>query len=457
MNKMDLVDYSEEVFRSIVTEYRAFLKQINIDPKVFIPVSGMMGDNVASLSEKMSWYSGKTVLEQLDAFDVEKVPENLPFRMSVQDVYKFTKDGDKRRIVAGTVDTGEVAVGDRVIFYPSGKTSKVQTIEEFNRDPQSVKRAGEHTGFTLEEQIYITRGEIAARNGELKPKVSTRIKANLFWLGRKPMTMGKEYFIKIGTQKVRARLETIHAVLDASTLERSQKKQIERHDVAEITIKTEKAVAFDLAEDMSVTSRFVIVDDYEITGGGIIMEAEEDKEKWVRDMVMLRNYKWIKSSISKERRAEKYSQKASLVLITGERGTGRKDIAKHLEQRLFEDGKYVYYLGLGSILYGVDADIKEEGKETNREEHLRRMAEVAHIMMDSGVILIVTAVGLTDDDLETVKTIISGDLIETVWVGESLSTDLLPDIHITESADTLEAASLIKSRLQDKGVIFRPY
>src|SRR6056297_645427 len=100
---MDLVDYSEEVFRSIVTEYRAFLKQINIEPKVFIPVSGMMGDNVASLSEKMSWYSGKTVLEQLDAFDVEKVPENLPFRMSVQDVYKFTKDGDKRRIVAGTV------------------------------------------------------------------------------------------------------------------------------------------------------------------------------------------------------------------------------------------------------------------------------------------------------------------------------------------------------------------
>lgn len=102
------------------------------------------GGHVASLSEKMSWYSGKTVLEQLDAFDVEKVPENLPFRMSVQDVYKFTKDGDKRRIVAGTVDTGEVAVGDRVIFYPSGKTSKVQTIEEFNRDPQSVKRAGEH-------------------------------------------------------------------------------------------------------------------------------------------------------------------------------------------------------------------------------------------------------------------------------------------------------------------------
>src|SRR6056297_1935612 len=454
---MDLVDYSEEVFRSIVTEYRAFLKQINIEPKVFIPVSGMMGDNVASLSEKMSWYSGKTVLEQLDAFDVEKVPENLPFRMSVQDVYKFTKDGDKRRIVAGTVDTGEVAVGDRVIFYPSGKTSKVQTIEEFNRESQTVKSAGEHTGFTMEEQIYITRGEIATRNGELKPKVSTRIKANLFWLGRSPMTMGKEYFIKIGTQKVRARLEKIHAVLDASTLERSQKKQIDRHDVAEITIKTEKAVAFDLAEDMSATSRFVIVDDYEITGGGIIIEAEEDKEKWVRDMVMLRNYKWIKSSISKEKRAEKYSQKSSLVLITGESGAGRKEIARHLEQRLLEDGKYVYYLGLGNILYGVDADIKEEGKETNRKEHLRRMAEVAHIMLDSGTILIITAVDLLESDVETIKAIVDEELIETVWVGSDISTDLKPELHITEFNDIREATQIVKTRLQEKGVIFKPF
>ncbi len=457
VNKMDLVDYSEETFRSIVKEYTAFLKLINIEAKIFIPVSGMMGDNVADKSKNMNWYSGKTLLEQLDTFNVEKLPEDLPFRMSVQDVYKFTRDGDNRRIVSGNIDTGKISVGDRVIFYPSGKTSTVKTIEEFNKELQQEKSAGNHIGFTLEEQIYITRGEIATRNGEPKTKVSTRIKANLFWLGREPMTMDKEYYIKIGTQKVRTRLEKIHSVLDASTLDRSTKKQIDRHDVAEITLKTEKAVAFDLAENMRITSRFVIVDDYEITGGGIIIESEEDKEKWVRDKVMLRNYKWVKSDIPKERRAEKYSQKASLILITGERGSGRKEIARQLEKKLFDDGKYVYYLGLGSILYGVDADIKEEGNHSNREEHLRRMAEVAHIMMDSGVILIVTAVDLSESDLSIVKTIINEDLIETVWVGEEISTDIEPNMHIADNDDISEAASIIKSRLQDKRVIFRPY
>ena len=454
VNKMDLVDYSEDTFNVIVEEYTEFLKQINIEAETFIPVSGMMGDNVAVSSEKMPWYKGKIVLEQLDAFRVEKHPEDLPFRMSVQDVYKFTRDGDKRRIVAGTVDTGKIAVGDHIIFYPSGKASTLKTIEEFNREPQTKKTAGEHAGFTLEEQIYISRGEIATRNGEPKPKISSRIRTKLFWLGRNPMLTDKEYYIKIGSQKVRARLEKIHTVLDTSTLERSEKRQIDRHDVAEITLKTEKAIAFDLSKDMAITSRFVIVDDYEIAGGGIITEAEEDQQKWIRDKVIQRNTKWIQSDIPKERRAEKYSQKASLILITGERESGRKGLARELEQRLFEDGKYVYYLGLGSILYGVDADIKEEGKQTNREEHLRRMAEIAHIMLDSGVILIVTAIELMQAEINLVQTIIGDFFVETIWTGDCITTDVVPDIQIQSDCISPEAVNRIKTSLQEKGIIF---
>ncbi len=457
VNKMDLVNYSEDTFHAIVEEYTQFLKQINIEAEIFIPVSGMMGDNVALNSSNMPWYDGKTLLEQLDTFKVEKLPEALPFRMSVQDVYKFTRDGDNRRIVAGAIDTGKIRVGDPVVFYPSGKMSRVKTIEEFNREPLEEKKAGTHIGFTLEEQIYITRGEIATRKAEQRPKVSSRIRANIFWLGREPMTPEKEYHIKIGTQKVRTQLETIHNVLDASTLDRSEKDRIDRHDVAEITLKTEKAVAFDLAEDMRITSRFVIVDGYEIAGGGIIVQAEEDQQKWIREKVIQRNTKWIQSDIPKERRAEKYSQKSSLVLITGERGSGRKEVARKLEQKLFEDGKYVYYLGLGSILYGVDADIKEEGKQTNKSEHLRRMAEIAHIMLDSGVILIVTAVGLSDSDLKIIKTIIKEDEIETVWVGEKIATDICPNIHLTGGLDARRSAAVIKTHLQDKGIIFRPF
>lgn len=454
VNKMDLVDYSEDTFNVIVKEYTQFLKQINIEAETFIPVSGMMGDNVAFSSEKMAWYKGKNVLEQLDAFRIEKQPEDLPFRMSVQDVYKFTRDGDNRRIVSGTVDTGKIAVGDHVIFYPSGKASTLKTIEEFNREPQTKKTAGEHAGFTLEEQIYISRGEIATRNGEPKPKISSRIRTKLFWLGRQPMLTDKEYYIKIGSQKVRARLEKIHTVLDASTLERSEKRQIDRHDVAEITLKTEKAIAFDLSKDMAITSRFVIVDDYEIAGGGIITEAEEDQQKWIRDKVIQRNTKWIQSDIPKERRAEKYSQKASLILITGERESGRKGLARELEQRLFEDGKYVYYLGLGSILYGVDADIKEEGKQTNREEHLRRMAEIAHIMLDSGVILIVTAIELMQAEINLVQTIIGDFFVETIWTGDCITTDVVPDIQIQSDCISPEAVNSIKTSLQEKGIIF---
>ncbi len=374
--------------------------------------------------------------------------------MSVQDVYKFTRDGDNRRIVAGTVDTGKIAVGDHIIFYPSGKASTLKTIEEFNREPQTKKTAGEHAGFTLEEQIYISRGEIATRNGEPKPKISSRIRTKLFWLGRNPMLTDKEYYIKIGSQKVRARLEKIHTVLDASTLERSEKRQIDRHDVAEITLKTEKAIAFDLSKDMAITSRFVIVDDYEIAGGGIITEAEEDQQKWIRDKVIQRNTKWIQSDIPKERRAEKYSQKASLILITGERESGRKGLARELEQRLFEDGKYVYYLGLGSILYGVDADIKEEGKQTNREEHLRRMAEIAHIMLDSGVILIVTAIELMQAEINLVQTIIGDFFVETIWTGDCITTDVVPDIQIQSDCISPEAVNSIKTSLQEKGIIF---
>jgi len=457
VNKMDLVDYNRQVFEEIVKEYTEFLEKINIDPETFIPVSGMNGDNVASLSDQMPWYKGRTVLEELDQFKTEKVPEEKPFRMPVQDVYKFTKDGDNRRIIAGTIDTGVIQPGDTVVFYPSGKKSRVKSIEEFNKLTQKIKKASEHAGITLEEQIYVKRGEIATINGQPKPEVSSRIKANIFWLGRKPMIKGKEYFIKVGTQKVRTRLERIHMVLDASTLDKREKNQVDRHDVAEITLKTEKAIAFDLAEEINKTSRFVIIDDYEITGGGIITASEADQQAWVRDKVLVRNYKWIKSAISKDRRAEKYSQKSSLILITGEKDAKRKEIAKDLEQRLFDDGKFVYYLGIGNILYGVDADIKEEGKNTNRKEHLRRMAEVAHIMLDSGTILIITAVDLQESDVDTIKAIVDEEVIETVWVGSEITTNMKPDLHLTEFNDINEATNIIKSRLQDKGIIFKPF
>jgi len=229
---------------------------------------------------------------------------------------------------------------------------------------------------------------------------------------------------------------------------------VQRHDVAECILKLDRAIACDIAEEIPTTSRFVIVDDYEIRGGGIVREALTDRQATVRDRVLLRNYKWEPSIIPPERRAEKMNQKAALILITGEHEHDRKGVAKALEGKLFEDGKVVYFMGIGNVLYGVDADI-ERSKE-NRLEHMRRLGEIANLMLDAGIILVVAAAELNQDDLEVIKTSVQPDWIETIWAGDTVTTDLAYDLQLPGGA-VPEAVDRLKAHLQDKGVIFRPW
>ena len=455
VNKMDLVDWDQQVYDGIVREYGAFLDQVGIKPSCFIPVSGRGGDNIADRSPNLPWYEGPTVLEALDAFQSEPAPVHQPFRMPVQDVYKFTKQGDDRRIVSGTIDSGTVRIGDEVIFYPSGKKSRVKSIEAFNRPPQNRAEAGQAAGFTLQEQIYVTRGEVATLESEPRPQVTTRLRVSLFWLGKEPMVKRKEYLLKLGTARVTARIEEVLRVMDASSLEAAeQRNAVQRHDVAECVLKLDRAIACDLSEDIPATSRFVIVDDFEIRGGGIVREALSDRQAAVRDRVLLRNYKWEPSTIQPEHRAERYNQKAALILVTGDDEADRKGVAKALERKLFEDGKVVYFVGIGSVLYGVDADI--ERKPENRLEHMRRLAEVANLMLDAGIILVVAAAELTQEDLEVIKTAVQPDWIETIWAGDSVTTDLACDLLLPGGL-VPEAVDRLKAHLQDKGIIFRPW
>lgn len=465
VNKMDLVDYDEAIFRRIESDYTKFLSDINVTAAAFLPVSGVSGENVAQANGAMPWFAGHNVLSMLDEFAKEPTADDKPFRMPVQDVYKFTKMGDSRRIIAGTIDSGTVKVGDELVFYPSGKKSTVKTIEHFNRETQTSASTGQAVGFTLDEQIYLPRGEVATNASEAKPLVSRRIRISLFWLGKSPFSKQKEYLLKIGTTRIGVRLESIERVINASNLAASQAaEQVKRHEVAECTLQTTKAIAFDRATESSLTSRFVIVDQYEIAGGGIIRDSLEDKLSWVRDRVLLRNYKWEKSIIPPERRAEKYNQRSLLVLLTGAKGSGRKAVAKELEARLFEDGKVVYFLGIGNVLYGVDADLKERDTESgaprsevSEGEHLRRMAEVAHILLDAGVILLVTAIDLRQQDLEIIKEVVDAENIEVVWVGDSVSTDIAVDLKVPGKLDVDESVRMLKTRLQERGIIFRPW
>lgn len=462
VNKMDLVNYDKSVYDDIVKEYTEFLHKINIVPSCFIPISAMKGDNIASNSKNMPW-SDHTVLQALDEFNQAGNEDELPFRMPVQDVYKFTASGDDRRIIAGMVETGKLQNGDSVVFYPSGKKTTVKRLEAFNSPLPAEVSSGMSIGFTITEQIYAKRGELCAIAGQPAPHVGTKIKASIFWLGKDCMEKQKIYHVKIGTAKVEARLETIINVLDASNLFNSKKDTVERHEVAECIISFEKPVAFDLAHDMPTTSRFVIVDKYEIAGGGIITDVVDDEHSDSRRKILLRNYKWEQSHISMARRAEKYNQKPHLVLITGKASVGKKEIAKALESRLFDDGRIVYYLGIGSVLYGVGHDLKVkdgkvlESEATNREEHIRRLGEVANILLDAGAILIATAGGLTQSDLELLKLAVDEDSITTVWVGDQKDTDVSIDMLLSENEPKESAALQIKSKLQSKGIIFKPW
>ena len=458
VNKMDLVDYDQRVYDGIVKEYCAFLKEIDVTPRSFIPVSGFEGDNVAFAgAENMPWYTGHTVLQQLDDFENEAPPEDKPFRMPVQGVYKFTNDGDDRRIVAGTVDTGQLRVGDDVVFYPSGKRSRVHSIEAFNAPSPGSVGAGIATGFTLEHQIYIKRGELCARADGPAPKASTLIRANLFWLGRAPLVPGKQYTIKIGTAKVPMRLDKVLRVLDASKLTGSEKQQVERHEVAECILKTDRAIAFDLGCEIAPTSRFVIVDGYEISGGGIVQEALADAQDWMRRSVALRNTKWEQSEITLEQRAERNSHKALMVLISGNEDAGKKPIAKALEKMLFHEGKQVYFMGIGNLLYGMDADIHLAEGGNHKEEHFRRLAEAAYLLLDTGTIFIVTATNVRRSDLDIITTSIDNDQMLTIWVGDETGCDMDCDAYISGKENVEQAALDIKELLQNKGAIYRPW
>lgn len=451
VNKMDAVGYREQTYRAIVDEYRAFLAQIGVSASSFVPTAAVRGENIAARAASMPWYSGPTVLEALDAFRVAPSRDEKAFRMPVQDVYKFTARGDDRRIVVGTIDSGVLKPGDELVFYPSGKTAAVKTLEAFAGPAPARAAAGEAAGFTLTEQIYVRRGEVAAIKGQTRPTVAKRLRASVFWLGREPLRPGREYVLKLGTARARARLEEVVFALDASSLERKEKSaDVKRHEAAECVFQLDTPLAFDLAADNSSFGRFVLVDGFEISGGGLVHAALEDRSAQAREKVILRNTKWRKSFVDPSDREERLGQKAGLVLVTGSDDELRRTVAKTLEQRLFADGRFVYFLGIGSVLYGLDADIREGSGDHG--EDIRRLAEVAHLMIDSGLILVVTASRLRPEDLELILTAVDPARVATAWVGAGPTTGLACDAAL-DSGSIDACVDEIVGLLRRKGLV----
>ncbi|AHF08072.1 adenylyl-sulfate kinase [Desulfitobacterium metallireducens] len=404
INKMDLVDYEEEIFKQIVDSYRIFLEKIGIEPIYYIPVSGRFGDNIASSSGNMCWYSGPTVLEALDQLKPKKQPIHAALRMPVQDVYKFTGHGDQRRIIAGTIESGILRVGDELIFYPSGREGRVHSIEHFPTTELTEVQAGYATGFTLEEQAYVSRGELVTKKGETSPKVVLSFRANLFWLGKNPMIPGKTYFLKLGTAKRRIKLEGIIRVMDASTLDPNyHPERIEINNAAECILKCDKPIAIDSNYEMSLNSRFVIVDEYEIAGGGIIQEAINERQLY-----------WQKSTVSREDRESLNGHRSGVLWFTGLSGAGKSTLANALEKRLFAEGIRTYILDGDNVRQGLNQDL--EFSPEDRAENIRRIAEVAKLFTDAGVLVLTAFISPYHVDRKLAKNIIHGDDFIEIYV-----------------------------------------
>ena len=409
VNKMDLENYNQSRFNQVEAEYRAWLKTIGVEPKVFIPIAAKHGDNIASRSLQTPWYQGPTVLETLDEFKVSEPPANQPLRFPIQDVYRF----DERRIFAGRVEAGVVKVGDRIVFSPTNKTSTVKTIERWNAPASNTAGAGESIGITLTEQIFVARGAMAALDTS-PPYELSQFKARLFWLGKQPFRKGKTYKLKLATQEVECSIETIHKVIDASTLETVSRKEHEifvgRHEVAELTLHTKKPVAFDVHADIAPTGRFVIVDGFDVSGGGII--AADNYPRRTRDHAAKSdNIYWSQGKVTSRQRELRNGHRGSVVWLTGLSSAGKSTIAAELERELFNLGRQVYVLDGDNVRHGLCKNLGFSPKD--RAENIRRVGEVARLFTDAGIICITAFISPYREDRNTVRSLLpAGGFVE---------------------------------------------
>jgi bifunctional enzyme CysN/CysC len=380
VNKMDLVDYDEEVFHRVTAEYRQFLEQIGLEARTFVPISARSGYNVAERSpEVMPWYDGPSITEMLDRFEPPKKLTELPLRFPVQDVYRF----DERRIIAGRIESGTLKVGDQITFSPNNKTSIVASIERWQAPSHPEARAGESVGITLTEQIFVERGHIGS-HAEQAPIESNRFRARLFWMGRRNLELRERYKLKLATQELDAEIVSIERIIDASTLETvaAGRTHIARDDVAEVVIQTRGALVMDNHGQNPILGRFVIVDDRHVSGGGIIFGGVYTE----RGRVKSANIFWSEGNVTPLHRTLRNGHRGAVVWLTGLSGAGKSTIAHALERELFNRNFHVYVLDGDNIRHGLNANLGFSPED--RVENIRRVAEVAKLMADSGLVVI---------------------------------------------------------------------
>lgn len=427
VNKMDLIDYSQEKFDQITEDFNEFLGNLNVHPLKYIPVSAFLGENITGLSDKMPWYQDLPVLEALDAFEKERGQQDKPLRFPIQDVYKF----DNRRIIAGRIEAGTLKAGDEILISPGQKTTRVKSIEYWvEKDHTDAVYAGMSVGITVADEFFNKRGQFISHLDN-PPLVTNLFKANLFWMGKNHLVTGKKYKLKLTTQEVECEIQAIEKVIDASSLETIFDAQaVAINDVAEVVIKTKQMVAFDTFSDNQNTGRFVLVDGYDVSGGGIISAAgmAEDEAEGSEG-----TGQQVTKLVTRPEREQRDNQKGQVIWITGSNREAKYDLAVKLEKELFELRKRVYYLDPATLSIGLAADLAL----SDTEEYTKRKAEVANLFVDNGIITIVTADTEKEDTANAKSVVGEEDFVEVSLNGidaESINKKLDEIINMVISA-----------------------
>lgn len=395
INKMDMVGFSELRFREISTQLTDYLRALGITPRHIVPISARHGDNVATHSGNTHWYGGLTVLQALESFDVKAPLLDRPLRLPVQDVYKF----DERRIVAGRIEAGILRIGDMVLFSPSNKRARVRSIEMWRGSPPMEASSGQSIGITLDEPIFVERGSVASGEATA-PALTNVFGATVFWLGEHPLAVGRLCRMKLATREANVTVQKINRIIDSATLDSVPGPLLERNNVAEVVLRSAELLALDDARFGGPTSRFVLVEDFNVVGGGLIsMEGYPDERPAFTARAS--NVTMTAHEVASGERAMRNRHRGGVIWLTGLSGAGKSTLAIAVERELFHRGYAVYALDGDNVRLGLNANLGFSPED--RTENIRRVGEVAALFADAGLVCITSFISPYQTDRDRAR------------------------------------------------------
>lgn len=412
VNKMDLIEYSQRKFNHLKKQIVEYLSEIDLACKAVVPISARDGQGLIDLSEKMPWYTGANFIDTLDQLPEANSTNDLPTRLPIQDVYKF----DERRIIAGRIESGTLKIGDELLFTPSNKRAAIESFEVWNAKDQKTKAiAGESVGIILNEEIFIERGHIASLSTDA-PIETNVFRGKVFWIGNKPIIAGDRLKIKIGTAEHISEVQSIENKIDLSSLEAIDVDLLEKNDIGEVIFRTKSTVALDPFEKNHRTGRFVLINEYETVGGGIVSMQGYADQRGLYD-VTSKNIMAVSSRVDISARVANNGHKGGIIWLTGLSGAGKSTIAIEAEHQLFLKGYQVNVLDGDNIRFGLSADLGFSPED--RTENIRRIGEVAKLFAEAGILVITAFISPYKQDRDRIRAI-AGDIFHEVFIEADL-------------------------------------